>query len=101
MLEEKVCGRMGYQLSSSLNIQKMLISFIHALWAIIMVYRARGNQIETYGYAAFGLTVAQYAFMSVLNIGANLLRPEYPNCFLIRTPLMEQAEKEGFSLKAR
>jgi hypothetical protein len=84
-----------YLLASSHNIPRMLISFIQALWAIVTLYRARGDQVDQFGYAAFGLTVAQYAFMSVINIIGNLLQPEYPSLFMIRTPLMNEAEKAG------
>jgi hypothetical protein len=84
-----------YVLASSYNIPKLLISFIQALWAVVTLYRTRGDQIEQFGYAAFGLTVAQYAFMSVFNIIGNLSRPEYPSLFMIRTPLMNEAEQAG------
>jgi hypothetical protein len=84
-----------YALVSSYNVPKLLISFIQAIWATVSLYRARGDQIERYGYAAFGLTVAQYAFMSVVNIIGNILRPEYPHVYMIRTPLMDKAEKAG------
>jgi hypothetical protein len=81
-------------LASSYNFPKILISFIQAIWAIITLYRARGDQIQQYGYAAFGLTVAPYAFMSVMNIIGSLLNPDYPAIFLVRTPLMDQVESE-------
>jgi len=83
------------RLAPSYNFPKLLIGFIQAIWAIVTLYRARGDQVNTYGYAAFGLTVAQYAFMSVLNIFGNLLRPEYHSKFMVRTPLMDEAEKKG------
>lgn len=82
-------------LPSSYNIPKLLVSFVQALWAAVTLYRARGDQIEQFGYAAFGLTVAQYAFMSVINIIGNLLQPDYPSLFMIRTPLMNEAEGAG------
>lgn len=65
------------------------------MWAIITLYRARGDQIQEFGYAAFGLTVAPYAFMSVMNIIASSLSPEYPAIFLVRTPMMAEAESKG------
>ncbi|KAK3370359.1 hypothetical protein B0H63DRAFT_315143 [Podospora didyma] len=76
------------------NIPKLLVSFIQAAWAIITLYQTRGDQIEQYGFAAFGLTVAPFAFMSVVNIIANASTPEYPTLYLIKTPLMEEAIKE-------
>ena len=82
-------------LSSSYNFPKLVVSFVQAIWASVTLYRARGDQIQEYGYAAFGLTVAPYAWMSVVNIIANLLTPNYPALFMIRTPIMNEAEDAG------
>lgn len=68
------------------------------MWATITIYQARGDQIQRYGYAAFGLTVVPYAFMSVLNGAANLVTPQYATMFLIRTPAMTEAEQRGKGL---
>jgi len=76
-------------------VTQFYISLIQAFWATITLYRARGDQIDECGYAAFGLTVAPYACMSLLNIVANLLTPEYSALFLVRTPVMEEAEADG------
>ena len=88
-----------YALAPSLNSPKLIISLVQAFWAAFTLYRARGDQIEQYGYAAFGLTVAQYAFMSILNTLGNLAQPEYPFMSIIRTPLMDEAEKSGCSFE--
>jgi len=85
-------------LSSTHNLLKLCISLVQAMWAVATVYRARGNQIDQYGYAAFGLTVVPYALMSILNTVANMLTPEYPALFVIRTPTMLEAECEGKAL---
>ncbi|UKZ70775.1 uncharacterized protein TrAtP1_011744 [Trichoderma atroviride] len=82
-------------IASSYNLPKLFIGFIQAVWAVITIYRTRGDQIQQYGYAAFGLTVAPYATMSILNTLANMLTPDYPCMFLIRTPMMNKAEEEG------
>jgi len=68
---------------------------IQSLWAVITVYRSRGDQIQQYGYAAFGLTVAPYAVMSIINTVANMLTKEYPAIFVLRTPFLTQLEAEG------
>ena len=80
---------------STYNIPKLIIGLVQAIWATSTLYRARGDQIDRYGYAAFGLTVTPYAFMSVLNIIANISNPVYPAVYLIRTPLMDEAETNG------
>lgn len=79
---------------SSYNILKLLVSLLQALWATVTLYRTRGDQTQQYGYAAFGLTVAPYAFMSIMNIIGTLLNAEYPSIFLVRTPSMDDAERE-------
>ncbi|MCJ1331405.1 hypothetical protein MMC10_008095 [Thelotrema lepadinum] len=81
--------------ASSYNIIKVLISLAQAIWGIVTLYRSRGDQIQQYGYAAFGLTVAPYVYMSLLNGIANMLTPSYPCMFMIKTPTMEEAEREG------
>jgi hypothetical protein len=82
-------------IATTYSFPKVLISLIQAIWAITALYRARGDQIEEYGYAAFGLTVAPYAWMSILNTVANLVTPEYPTLLLVRTPIMDEAEARG------
>lgn len=83
------------ELASSYNVPKILISLIQACWAISTLYQACGDQIDRYGYAAFGLTVAPYAYMSVVNIFANLVTPEYSAMYLVSTPLLEEARQNG------
>ena len=86
-------------LSTTYNAPKLVISLVQAIWGTITLYRARGNQIQEYGYAAFGLTVAPYAWMSIVNIIAGLSTPSYPALFMIRTPVMNEAEEAGGSFR--
>lgn len=82
-------------IASSYPIPSILIGLVQAIWGTITIYRARGDQIEQYGLAAFGLTVTPYAWMSVLNGIANALTPSYPSMYIIETPTLKQAEEEG------
>jgi len=77
------------------NVAKALFSLVQAVAGSITIYRARGDQIARYGYGAFGLSVVPYVFMSVVNIVASFLAPEYPAMYLVRTPDMTEAEKHG------
>lgn len=77
------------------NLPKAIISLAQALWAIVTLYRSRGTQIEQYGYAAFGLTVAPHAYMSIVNLAATCLTPEYPAIYMVRTSLINEAEENG------
>lgn len=81
--------------ASTRNVPKILVSLIQTIWASITLYRARGDQVDEYRYAAFGLTVAPYAFMSLVNVVANLLTPQNSALFLVRTPIMGEADAEG------
>lgn len=80
---------------SSYSAVQAFIGVAQAIWASITIYQARGDQVERYGYAAFGLTVVPYAFMSVVNGVANLLTPQYATMFIVRTPVMTEAEQRG------
>jgi hypothetical protein len=80
------------QLSSNHNITKLLASVLQLLFAVNTRYSTRGDQVNVYGYAAFGLTVTAYALMSFINFMGNIVCPQYPAVYLIRTTTMRQAE---------
>ncbi|KAK0738785.1 hypothetical protein B0T18DRAFT_433538 [Schizothecium vesticola] len=84
-----------FQPSGQYNVVKVLFSLAQAIAGSVTIYKARGDQINQYGFAAFGLTVVPYVFMSVVNIVASLLSPEYPAMYLVRTPDMAAAIKDG------
>ncbi|CVL11586.1 uncharacterized protein FPRN_13987 [Fusarium proliferatum] len=99
---ENVGGSSGSQtpkplIASSISLVRPFMSLIQAVWGAITLYRARGIQVEEYGYAAFGLTVAPYVMMSVLNALGNILTPVYPCLFLIRTKLLEEVQRQGIA----
>ena len=48
------------QLAYTYNIPKVLVGLCQAIWGAITLYRSRGDQIDRYGIAAFGLSVAPY-----------------------------------------
>lgn len=53
----------------------------------------RGDQIEKYGYAAFGLTVVPYLIMSIINLFSIMLTPDYPAMYMVHTDIMEEAKR--------
>ncbi|GAB1314461.1 hypothetical protein MFIFM68171_04671 [Madurella fahalii] len=77
------------------NFVKILFSLVQAVAGGITVYRARGDQIQQYGYGAFGLSVVPYIFMSVINIIASFLCPEFPAMYLVHSPDMDDASSKG------
>ncbi|KDQ55302.1 hypothetical protein JAAARDRAFT_333077 [Jaapia argillacea MUCL 33604] len=54
-------------LSKTQSWVKMTISVAQLVYSTTTIYRSRGSQLEKYGYAAFGLSVFPYAFMSLAN----------------------------------
>ena len=77
------------------NVGPLLVALVQSSYAAYTLYRARGNQIDMYGFSAFGLTVAPYALMSVINIIASLCTPAYPCMFLIETRDLDEARRDG------
>ncbi|KAF3769916.1 hypothetical protein M406DRAFT_66377 [Cryphonectria parasitica EP155] len=72
--------------SSSYSFVKILISILQLCYASVTLYQTRGDQIERLGYAAFGLTAAQYAWMSFVNLLGNLVCPQYDTMFMVDSP---------------
>ena len=82
-------------ISSSYNVPKAIIAIMQTVYAAITLFRTRGNQIQVFGYAAFGLTVTPYIVMSVVNLIAQIATPDYDALFLVRSDIMDEAEKRG------
>ncbi|KDQ52785.1 hypothetical protein JAAARDRAFT_198115 [Jaapia argillacea MUCL 33604] len=76
---------------------KMLLSIAQLVYSTITIYRTRGNQLDRYGYAAFGLSVFPYTFMSLVNFICIGLVGEYTHLNLLRTAIMREAEGRGGS----
>jgi len=93
--QEQISSAKDIRLPCNYSIPKVLIGLAQIIISAVTLYQARGNQIDIYGYGAFGLSVAPYAFMSLVNIVTALLTPEYPAMFVVHTPTLEQALKEG------
>jgi hypothetical protein len=77
------------------NLLKSFVAILQALYAAYTLYHARGKQIAQFGYASYGLTVVPYLIMSILNLVSQLLNPDYPTLFIIRSPEMFEAERRG------
>lgn len=79
------------EVPGQLDVAKIVVSVLQLIWGISTLYNARGNQIQLYGYAAFGLTVAPYAVMSFLNLLVSLLLPVHTNIYLVWNEDMKEA----------
>ncbi|KAI9768637.1 MAG: hypothetical protein M1839_003997 [Geoglossum umbratile] len=87
-------------IASTLTPPKILVAIIQVLYATVTLYRSRGNQIDQYGYAAFGLTVAPYAIMSIINLAGQLVTPDYPAMYLVWSEVMGEAIERGAKISA-
>ena len=85
--------RPAIELSSNYNLPKGIIALFQTLYASATLYQTRGDQIQRYGYAAFGLTVAPYLIMSVINLLGTMLTPDYPCVYLVRSGIMDEASR--------
>lgn len=74
---------------------KVILSLMQLGFACVTLYRARGSQLQQYGYAAFSLTVMPYAIMSFINLIGNLITPTYSTVFMVRSEVMDEAEARG------
>jgi hypothetical protein len=87
------CDTPKVQLSCSNGLLKSATAVVQVVFACLTLYRTKGDQVEMYGYAAFGLTVIPYATMSILNLTANLLTPEYPTLFMVQSDGMDKMQR--------
>jgi hypothetical protein len=77
------------------SLVKILISLGQAIYAIFTLYQTRGDQITQFGYAAFGLTVAPYAVVSLLNLFGSLFCPEFTALYMVESSIMDEARRRG------
>ena len=72
-----------------------VIAIAQVIFSSITIYRARGDQIEKYGYTAYGLSVYPYALMSLANLIKLAVCGRYPFVYVLRTSTLVEAEKIG------
>ncbi|KAF2704797.1 hypothetical protein K504DRAFT_461051 [Pleomassaria siparia CBS 279.74] len=83
------------EVASSYTLLKAAIVIVQLVYASITLYKTQGDQIETFGYASFGLTVIPYVLMSILNLLGQMSCAEYATLFLIHSDVMDEARKHG------
>ncbi|KAI0948186.1 hypothetical protein AcW1_009769 [Taiwanofungus camphoratus] len=77
---------------------KMVISVVQLISALYTLYHTRGDQINRFGYAAYGLAVFPYALMSFYNMICAGVIGEWPCHYMLRTPMLEQATRRPNAL---
>lgn len=81
--------------ASSYSTLKSIAALAQAIYAAVTVYRVRGDQLNRYGMASFGLTVTPYVLMSIMNFFAHVVTPDYSALHLVRSDVMDEAERRG------
>ncbi|KAK3934875.1 hypothetical protein QBC46DRAFT_347178 [Diplogelasinospora grovesii] len=82
-------------ISSNYNWVQTITAIFQLGNGAVTQYRPRGDQIERYGYATFGLTVIPYLVMTVVNLLAQIASTDYPNVYMVGSPEMEEARGRG------
>jgi len=72
------------ELSSNYSIVKAVIAIFQVLYGSWELYAGRGSQFETYGYAAYSLTVVPFVAMSLLNLVATICEPQYSHTYFVK-----------------
>lgn len=83
------------RLASVHDFPRILFSLTQTVSGAYALYRARGSQIERYGYAAFGLTVLPFILISLINLLGSFLTSEYQTIFLVHSSLMDEMIGRG------
>lgn len=83
------------KLASTHDVPRILFSIIQTVSGGYPLYKARGSQIECYGYAAFGLTVLPYMMVSIINLIGSLLTNEYQTVYLVHSVTMDEIRGRG------
>ena len=85
----------GIKLCRSEELTSAFVGIAQIIFASITIYRARGDQIEKYGYAAYGFSVYPYLLMSLANLIKLLVCGRYPYVYVLRTATLAEAERNG------
>ena len=83
------------RIASAHNVPRVLFSIGQTISGGYALYKARGPQIERYGFAAFGLTVVPYLLISVVNFFGALFTSEYETIFLVHSSIMDEMIERG------
>lgn len=83
------------KLASTHDVPRILFSLIQTISGAYSLYKARGSQVERYGYAAYGLTVLPYMMVSIINLVGSLLTSEYETIYMVHSTIMDEMKSRG------
>ncbi|KAJ7880110.1 hypothetical protein B0H13DRAFT_1891987 [Mycena leptocephala] len=78
-------------LSADYNAPKALAALVQGVYSAFTLFNSQGDQVQRYGYAAFGLTVLPYTTMTFFNLIGNILTPEYSTLYLVDSDILAEA----------
>ncbi|KAK0619509.1 hypothetical protein B0T14DRAFT_566353 [Immersiella caudata] len=89
-------------LGAEYSLFQPIAAVVQAISAGITLYRTRGDQLERYGFTAFGLTVVPYLVMSIVNFFANFAIPRYGALYIVQSDILDEATiRQGHSIPRR
>lgn len=83
------------RIASTHDVPRVIFSIGQTISGGYALYKARGPQIERYGFAAFGLTVIPYLLISIVNFFGALFTSEYETIFLVHSTTMDEMIERG------
>jgi hypothetical protein len=75
------------------NLVGIAIAIGQLLFAVTTLWQTARIEATYYGYAAYGLTVIPYAWMSLINSLALLVCPHYPNLYVVESETLDDLRK--------
>ena len=82
-------------ISSSYSFLQGTTAIFQVFHASVTLYKAKGDQIECYGFTAFALTVAPYSVMSIVDLTGTIVTPTYSTAFLVESDILDEARRRG------
>ncbi|KAF2156451.1 hypothetical protein K461DRAFT_291365 [Myriangium duriaei CBS 260.36] len=81
--------------SATYSALKAVASILQVIAAFTTLLSHRSDLLRRWGYASYHLTVIPYLFMTFVNLISNLMTPDYPCLYMVRTETMTEAERYG------
>ncbi|KAF4637681.1 hypothetical protein G7Y89_g408 [Cudoniella acicularis] len=87
--------RLSSEISAGYSILKAVASIIQVIAAFTTLLSHRPDLIKRWGYASYHLTVIPYLVMTFVNLICNMVSPDYPCLYMVRSETMVEAEGVG------
>lgn len=84
-------GKAEIQLGATHTFVQPIAAVVQTISAGITLYRTRGDQLDRYGFSAFGLTVVPYLIVSIVNFFAQIAIPKYNSLYMVQCDILDEA----------